>query len=310
MDPTPGAGPPARNARASAWFVAALLVSIGNIWLIKTLGPHYTPFQLLLLRGLVMAALIAPFALRVRAAPPIADGPVRLMARSLIAFGGQAFGIAALSALPIAQAQTLSFTKGFLVVGLAVLILHERVTVRRWAALAVGFAGVVIALEPGGAFDPAVGFALASAACFAVSTILVKQLTKEADNLTLLFWSGLGQAALSAPFCLFLWRPPSGEDLAFMGLLGVLALGMQGAMLMAYRNGDISALAPLDYLRLLAGSLLGWLAFAETPTPALIAGAVLIIGANLLLFERTRPRRPTNAGAAQSDGPSASQSGH
>lgn len=307
MDAAPGAVAPTDNARASVWFLAALLISVGNIWLIKTLGQDYTPFQLLLLRGLVMAALIGPFALKARAAPPITDGPVRLAARSLIAFGGQAFGIAALAALPIAQAQTLSFTKGFIVVGLAVLILHEKVTVRRWAALALGFAGVVIALEPGAGFDPAVAFALASAACFAVSTILVKQLTQEADNLTLLFWSGLGQAALSAPFCLFFWRAPSGEDLAFMGLLGVLALGMQGAMLMAYRNGDVSALAPLDYLRLLVGSLLGWLAFAETPTPALVVGAALIVGANLLLFARPRPRRPTNADAAQADGPSASQ---
>ncbi len=310
MDAPRAAAPATDNGRASLWFCAALFVSVGNIWLIKTLGPDYTPFQLLLLRGLVMALILAPFALRTRAAPPIADGPMRLAARSVIAFGGQAFGIAALAALPIAQAQTLSFTKGFIVVGLAVLILHERVTVRRWAALAVGFAGVVIALDPGGGFDPAVGFALASAACFAVSTIIVKQLTREADNLTLLFWSGLGQAALSAPFCLFLWRPPTGEDLAGMAMLGVLALGMQASMLMAYRTGDISALAPLDYLRLLAGALLGWLAFAETPTPALLVGAALIIAANLWLFAPTRPRGPTNSDRGQADSPQASQSGH
>lgn len=282
----------ADNRSAAGYFLIGVVLSTGMLWLIKTLGQEFTPFQIMLARGAVMALLLAPLALRRRAVPPALNGAPWLMAwRALVTFGGQAFGIAAIAALPLAQAQSIGFAKGFIVAGLAVLILNERVTVRRWAAIFIGFAGVIVALEPGTALEPGVLYALASAACFAVSTIVVKQLTREADSLTLMFWGALGQAGLSLPLALFQWRTPDGMDWAFLLAVGVLAIGMQGAMLAAWRRGEVSALAPLDYLRLLTGAMLGYLAFGEVPGPAVVAGAALIVVANLLLLPRGRTNR-------------------
>jgi drug/metabolite transporter (DMT)-like permease len=292
VDAAPASVLPSDNRAAAGFFLLGVLISTGMVYLVKTLGQEFSPFQIMLARGVVMAALLAPFALRRRVAPPALGGaPMMMAVRALTTFGGQAFGIAAIAALPLAQAQSIGFAKGFLVAGLAVAFLGERVDARRWAAIAIGFAGVLSALEPAGALTPGALFALASAVCFAVSTILIKQLTRDTDSLTLVVWGAIGQALLSAPFAAFMWRPPAGQDWLFLGLLGVCAIALQFAMLAAYRRGDVSALAPLDYTRLITGAAVGFLAFGETPSLAVAAGAVLIVAGNLLLVTRPRTNR-------------------
>ncbi len=277
--------PAVNNRRAAGFFLIGILISTAMLWMIKTLGAGYGPFQIMLARAVVMAAVLAPLALAQRSLPRVSGTPLKLAGRSLLTFGGQAMGIAAVVALPIAQAQSLSFTKGFIVLALAALVLNERVGLRRWAAMAVGMAGVLIIFQPGAspdqAIDPACFLALGSAACFAASTIAVKSLTRDTNRLTLLFWGAVGQSLLSLPFALLWWVTPTADDLLMMACLGLVGIAMQAAMLSAWRLGDVSALAPLDYLRLLTGTVLGFAAFGEVPGPAVLAGAGLIIAANL-----------------------------
>jgi drug/metabolite transporter (DMT)-like permease len=278
--------PLARNGRAAAFYLVGVLISTAMLWMIKTLGQDYGPFQIMLARGGVMAAVLAPFALMRRSVPRVSGTPLKLAGRSLLAFGGQAMGIAAIAALPLAQAQSLSFTKGFIVLALAVMVLGERVGLRRWGAMALGMVGVLIILQPNQGLDPASFLALGSAACFAASTIVVKELTREADRLTLMFWGAVGQSALALPLALLWWVVPGTEDLVIMLCLGLVAIVLQAVMLTAWRLGDVSVLAPLDYLRLITGTVLGFLAFGEVPGPAVFVGAALIIAANLAVSWR------------------------
>jgi drug/metabolite transporter (DMT)-like permease len=280
------------NTKASLFFVCGVVISTAMVWMIKTLGQDYGAFQILLARSAVTGMCLAPFLARrvFKAggfgglASGLNDGasPWKLANRSLLAFGGQAFGIAAIVSLPIAQAQALSFTKGFIVLGLAVLVLREDVGLRRWLAMAIGFSGILVAVQPSGDFDPAALYAIASAVCFAFSTIVMKQLTQQADNLTLMGWGALAQSAMALPFALFGWVWPNLNDLGIMVCFGLVAIVLQNIMLAAYRIGDVSALSPLDYLRLITGTILGFFAFGEVPTLAILIGAGLIIVANLV----------------------------
>lgn len=281
VTPDTAIAPRADNARAAWFFMLGVLISTAMMWMIKTLGQDYGPFQIMLARGAVMAVALAPFALARRAIPRVAGTPLKLAGRSLLAFGGQAMGIAAIAALPLAQAQSLSFTKGFIVLALAALVLREDVGLRRWLAMLVGFVGVLVALQPGQGFDPAALLAVGSAVCFAASTIVVKELTRDTDSLTLMFWGAAGQSALALPLALIWWVAPTAGDWGIMVCLGLVAIGLQATMLTAWRLGDVSALAPLDYLRLVTGTALGFLAFGEVPGPAVFAGAALIVAANL-----------------------------
>lgn len=286
------------NRKAAGFFLAGVLISTAMIWLIKTLSLDYGPFQILLARGSVMALLLAPLALRRRSVPRVSGTPLKMVGRSLLAFGGQAMGIAAIAALPLAQAQSLSFTKGFIVLILAAVVLGERVGWRRWAAMLLGMTGVLIILQPGlqsgNALDTNSFLSLGSAACFAASTVVVKQLTSEADSLTLMFWGAVGQSVLALPLALWWWTVPEPGDWLNLLSVGLVAIAMQAVMLTAWRLGELSVLAPLDYLRLVTGTLLGFVAFGEVPGPAIFAGAALIIAANIAASWRpgARAARP------------------
>lgn len=273
------------------------------VWMIKTLGQDYNAFQILLARSSVMAVCLSPFLLlrfwraggftTAKAGGGEGASAWKLASRSLFAFGGQAFGIAAIVSLPLAQSQALSFTKGFIVLGLAVAVLREDVGIRRWVAMLIGFIGVLIAVQPGAGFEPAAFYAIASAVCFAVATIVLKQLTREADNLTLMGMGALAQSAMAVPFAVIWWVQPSLHDLGIMLCLGLVALVLQNTMLAAYRIGDVSVLSPLDYFRLLTGGILGFFAFGEVPTKAILIGAGLIIIANIIASQRPTNRAET-----------------
>jgi drug/metabolite transporter (DMT)-like permease len=290
------------NRKATFLFLIGLLISTAMVWMIKTLGQDYSPFQIVLSRNAVTAICLLPFfAFRLlKVAKMSGNGaslnpnasPLKLIVRSLLAFGGQAFGIAAIASLPLAQSQALSFTKGFIVLALAVIVLREDVGVRRWLAMGLGFVGVVIAVQPGTDFDPAAFYAIASAVCFAFATIVMKQLTGQEDNLTLMTWGSLVQAGLALPFALIWWVPPSPTDWGIMVCLGLVAILIQNVMLSSYRLGDVSVLSPLDYLRVVTGGILGFLAFGEVPTLSTIIGAVLIIIANIVASGKSNPNAP------------------
>jgi drug/metabolite transporter (DMT)-like permease len=285
------------NKKASLLFLIGLVISTAMVWMIKTLGQDYSPFQIVLARNIVTAACLLPFFVFrfVKSGGMIDIGahlnpnasPWKLVIRSLLAFGGQAFGIAAIVSLPLAQSQALSFTKGFIVLALAVTVLREDVGVRRWVAMGLGFIGVLIAVQPGAGFDPAAFYAIASAVCFAFATIVMKQLTGGTDNLTLMTWGSLAQAGLALPFALMWWVAPTTTDWLIMLCLGLVAILIQNVMLSAYRLGDVSVLSPLDYLRVVTGAILGFLAFGEVPTLATIIGAVLIIVANVVASQQS-----------------------
>jgi drug/metabolite transporter (DMT)-like permease len=288
----PSDKPRTDNKKASLLFLIGLVISTAMVWMIKTLGQNYGPFQIVLARNVVTAACLLPFfAFRFLKSGWLTNfaarlnpnaSPWKLVIRSLLAFGGQAFGISAIAALPLAQSQALSFTKGFIVLALAVMVLREDVGVRRWMAMGLGFIGVLVAVRPGTEFDPAAFYAIASATCFAFATIVMKQLTAQTDNLTLMTWGSLAQAGLALPFAIIWWAPPTPSDWLIMLCLGLVAILIQNIMLSAYRLGDVSVLSPLDYLRVVTGSILGFLAFGEVPTLATIIGAILIIVANVV----------------------------
>ena len=284
------------NNKASILFLIGILISTSLVWMTKTVGQDYGAFQILRARAAVTALCLAPFLLiRFVKAGGFAqrtitsDNPVsiwKMGSRSMFAFSGQAFGISAIIALPLAQSQAISFTKGFIVIRLAVVVLREVVGARRWVAMALGFLGVLVAVQPDTNFDPAAGYAVASAVCFAIATIVLKQLTQEVDNLTLLGIGALAQTAMALPFALYWWVEPSLEDIGIMICLGLVGIVLQNIMLAAYRIGDINVLSPLDYLRLLTGTILGFFAFGEVPTLAILIGAGLIIIANLIAVSR------------------------
>jgi drug/metabolite transporter (DMT)-like permease len=209
-----------------------------------------------------------------------------------IAMGCAYFG---LSRMPLAAYNALSFSKPLFAVLLAVIILHETVLWRRWAATFVGFLGVVVMMRPGtAAFDPNGLFALGDALCIAILITVLKKLPAYERPLAMLFYFGLVSSPIALTLALPHWTWPGGETWAMLGAIGAIGALSQYWWILAFRAGEASAVAPFDYSRLLFAALFGFAFFAEVPDGWTLAGAALIVASTIYIA-----RREAAAGASQ-----------
>jgi drug/metabolite transporter (DMT)-like permease len=173
-------------------------------------------------------------------------------------------------------------------VPLAVIVLREPVGPWRLGAILVGFVGVVIMLQPSGAFHlslPA-GAALVSGLLFAAGITGMKLLTRDHSLTAITAWGAILGLVLSLPLALLDWRWPSLPDFGLLTLMGAFGLGAQVCYIRGMTLGDAAAMAPIDYTRLVIAALVGFALFGETPTAATIVGALVVIAATLAITLR------------------------
>lgn len=219
--------------------------------------------------------------------------------------GATASFLIALAHLPIAnvsavlQALPLAVTMG------AALVFKEGVGWRRWLAIAIGFAGVLIIVRPG--FEGFSIYSLLALACVAfcaVRDLATKRIPQAIPTLLVSTTTAVAMTMLGAALLLPMggWTPMTGESTAFLALAAVLVVIGYQFIIMAMRMGDISFIAPFRYTALLWSILLGLFVFGDVPDLPMILGASVIVGSGLyaLYRERIVGRRKT---AAESAGP-------
>ncbi|WP_111732411.1 DMT family transporter [Roseovarius amoyensis] len=176
-----------------------------------------------------------------------------------------------------------------LVAALSGPVLGERVGWRRWAAIAVGFVGVIIILEPGfGVFQPEAVVPLIAALMFALYGLLTRYAGIRDSAATSFFWTGTtGMVAMTAVGIWF-WEPMSAPDWAWMATLCVTGALGHYTLIKCYELAEASAVQPFAYLQLAFASVLGISLFGETIRPNVAAGAALIVAAGLFTLWRER----------------------
>ena len=192
-----------------------------------------------------------------------------------------------LSRMPMATYNALSFSKPLFAVLLAVVILHEAVRWRRWAAIFIGFLGVLIMMRPGTeAFDPNAFFALGDALTIAVLITVLKRLPDYEQPIAMLFYFGIIASPLALMFAIPDWRWPDAGTWALLAAIGCSGALSQYCWIKAFRAGEASAVAPFDYSRLLFTGIIGLIFFAEVPDVWTIAGAALIVASTIYIARR------------------------
>jgi drug/metabolite transporter (DMT)-like permease len=217
-----------------------------------------------------------------------------VLGRNAFEMMGTFFYVLALALAPLVvvsaifQAMPLAVTMG------AALVLGEAVGWRRWSAIAVGFLGVMVVIRPwGAAFEPASLLALGAVVGLAGRDLCTRRVPEGTPSYLLAGWGSLAVALVGAVQLLFtggaVW--PTGPEALW--LLGALGFGAAGYWVLteATRVGELSAVMPFRYARLLFALLLGFLVFAERPDAWTLVGAALIIGSGLYAFARERRRR-------------------
>lgn len=230
---------------------------------------------------------LLPMLLRPGHAPLKTQQLPRYFVRSAIGLGSMLCAFWALGHLPLAQAVSLSYSTPLFVTIAAVLWLGETVRVRRWAAVVVGFIGVLVIVRPGtSGFTSGSLIAVAAAVLSSLVAIQIKQLTRIDSADTVVLYTYVFWVPLSLIPALFVWVWPTG--IAWVWLLATGVLGTIGQLLWtrALRLGEVSALTPISFLQLPLVTLCGWLLFAETVDRWTIIGAGIILAANAYIAHR------------------------
>ncbi len=179
-----------------------------------------------------------------------------------------------------------------LVAALSGPILGEGVGWRRWAAIFVGFIGVLIILEPGYAvFSPAAVIPLISAFMFALYGLMTRYVARGDSAATSFFWTGIAGAVAITCVGIWSWEGMAARDWLWMA--GLCASGALGHWLLirVYEVAEASAVQPFAYFHLVFGAAVGVLAFGESIEANVVIGAAIVVAAGLFTLWRERQRK-------------------
>jgi len=189
--------------------------------------------------------------------------------------------------LPLAEAVALAFLAPLFVASLSVPLLGETVGPRRWAAVGVGFLGMLVMLRPGAeVFRWEALLPAAAAFGYALAMILTRRLSRQDSNAAIVFWGTLLGCLVSSLFLPFAWRTPPLADLGLLAMMGVVGSLSMYVLTVAYRAAPAAVVAPFEYSALLWGVLLGWLIWRELPDAWVWAGTAVIVAAGLYILHR------------------------
>lgn len=212
------------------------------------------------------------------------------LARGAALFTSTIFAFLAVRWLPVTMTGSISFTLPLIVCMLSIPMLGEQVGWRRWSAIVVGFAGVLVIVQPGtGDFNPAVFLSLASATAGAFYNILTRKLAGVDSAATQQFYAAALALCCITPFAFGGWTwPADGPTWFAFAAIGVA--GMLGHQLatVAARFAPASALAPFSYLQIVYLAIISWLIFNQPPTLWIYIGAAIVIGSGLYMGLRER----------------------
>jgi len=216
------------------------------------------------------------------------ERPLAHLTRAVLGLTSLTLAFSALGYLPLAEATTISFVAPLFSVVLSALVLGEAVGLHRWSAVAIGFVGVVVVMQPAGSVLPPIGLALALSAALSVAavTITIRQISRTERTPTIVFWFtmfGMIAAGLLLPVY-GRWHDPH-------GWLILVGIGMVGGISQLFltsslRFAPVAAVVPFDYVQLLWAVLLGWLLWGTHPAATSWIGAAVIVGSGLYTVYR------------------------
>lgn len=202
----------------------------------------------------------------------------------------------ALPHLPFSDSTAINFTTPLWVMLGAALLLGERVSLGRWLAAVVGFAGMLVVVWPHwGQGSTSSGWSLVmlgSCPFFAASVLITKALTRHDSAEVIVTWQALTVMLFSMPFALYLWRAPEALHWGMLFACGILGSLAHYCTARAFALANVSAMQPVRFLDLVWASLFGWMLFSEGPTGSALAGGAVIVAATAWMARReARPAR-------------------
>ncbi|MBP1872281.1 drug/metabolite transporter (DMT)-like permease [Ensifer adhaerens] len=286
---TSATAPNAARTGVIVMLLGMLMFSLNDVmgkWLVAT----YSVSQLMVIRSIAALLVLSPFILKrgLRSMLQVERPWLQALRSLLFAVDASAFYFA-VAYMPLADTMTYWLAAPIYVAAASPFLLGEKVGWRRWTAILIGFAGVVIALEPSkDTFSLPALIALVGSAAFAFALMLGRTLRSTPDT-TLVFWQVIGALVFSLVGVAANptgWAPVDGEAVLQLGMLGIVAMLAHILVNRALKLADAATVVPLQYTLLLWAVVFGWFFFGDMPRPTVIIGAALIVASGLFIFFR------------------------
>lgn len=280
--------------RASAYMLLSCLcfslMSAGARYLAKDMDIH--PNYVIFLRNLIALIMILPWCYRHREEIVITPQKKPLMLRACLGAIGMMFWYNAIAEGSFAQVTAIGFAAPLLATLLAIILLGERVSYRRWGALCIGFIGVAIILGTDifvpGAADKGALLALGTALVWAFVALLLKHLSSSASIAVILFYMMGVMTLASLPLGYIYYTPLSWQSIMIAACMCIAAIFWQYWMLLAYRLTSVAALQPFEFSKLLFAVCIGVVLFHEPIEIRTVTGGMIIIGSALYITYRDK----------------------
>ena len=275
------------NVQGALWLVSGGFIFTATSAMIRLLSSQIESVQTAFFRAVISVILLLPMIAAGRVQPWHSKRLAGHFWRTAMGTASMVLGFYAVSMLPLADATAIAFSQPLFSVVVAAAIAGEKVRWRRWSATIIGFAGVLVMVRPGeGSLQLGALVALANAAAVAVSILLVKRLSDSETPLMILTQFAIFSTLLLALPAIWVWRWPDlwGWILA-VGIALSATIG-QYFWVQAFKSGEMSAVAPFEYMRLPFAVFVGWLVWGEMPVIWTYIGAAIVIGSALYIAHR------------------------
>ena len=287
-------GPPGKGSNLLRPPVEAALLMIftcacfsGMSAVIRDLSSELSPFQIAFFRNAIGLVFLLPVMWRLGFKIP--RGPVLKSygVRAAIGVCAMWTWYSALSFTPLAEAITLNFTVALWMIPVAILLLGERVGLRRWGATLVGFSGVLIVMQPGSEMVSLGSFlAIFAALLFAISMALVRILARTERPIAIVFYMNVIMTPFSLGPAIYFWETPELPQWGWLFFIGLIATVAHFGMARALSIVEASSVVPLDFTRLPFAAAIGYFAFGEVPSVWIWPGAALIMASAIYIARR------------------------
>jgi drug/metabolite transporter (DMT)-like permease len=270
-----------------------MMVSACAVWALhdaasKWLATGYPVFQILFMRSLFALVPILLLAQRQGGLRTLRSARVgAMLGRGALGVVSFTLFLVALPMMPFADVYAIAMAGPLFITALSSLILREHVGWRRWSAVLVGFAAVLVMVQPQGGIVPAAAALLIGSVFFyALAMMATRRLGRSEAAATMSFYSGLLFLATGAATAPFVWIAPDATDFALMAGTGLLAGLAQYCMTQAFRVAPPATVSPFEYTTMVWAVLLGFLIWGDLPSLIVLGGAVVIVLSGLYVLHR------------------------
>jgi len=271
---------------------------------LKGLAPHYPPLEIVALRS--WASL--PFLLALLRYSNVSIFSVKgrwvYGFRSFTSLLMIATFIYSVGRQGLTDAYAVFMSAPLLVALLSIIVLKEKISLRRWLSIVAGLIGVLLALNPGGSelISSAGLAALATAFFYSINVLSIRALHPDDPAEAVVFWNIMGMAVMASLLAMPQWTAVRVEDAGLIGLVGTTGALAQHFLTVAFRMAPASVIAPFEYTALVWGALIDLIIFNHVPTLQVLIGAMVVTLAGLAVMTERRhlpTERPQESDASQ-----------